>query len=76
MLAEFAVRRDKHGVDWCRKKFVGPIRHKLDIVALPAAAIFSTGTVTLQDGLVEAREMMALHCRICGGCELKDRRAR
>lgn len=72
-LAEAWLLREKKGADWCRKKKIGPIREflkappsKLDVV------MTRDGCVRVPDHLMDARGILALHCKACGQCERRN----
>jgi hypothetical protein len=63
--ALWTANRERHGGEWCRKKFVGRMRPRLN----PMIGVVSISTAR-QDGLHLAVNMLKEHCRTCGGCDL------
>jgi hypothetical protein len=60
------LRTERHGSDWCRRKFVGRVRARIE----PARGVVSISSAR-QDALQLASRMLSEHCRMCGKCELK-----
>lgn len=71
-LVEAWERRLTKGARWCRDKKIGPLRRALKSppATRPAAVIAAGGIIDPQAAYRDARELLALHCRICGACEL------
>ena len=63
------VRREAKGADFCRRRLVGPVRemarHPPCVIDLARPECKPTADV-----LLECREVLALHCRSCGACDL------
>lgn len=63
------VRRERKGAEFCRAKIIGPMR---TMARVPPVKVDMVGSPPTACILQEAREILALHCRTCGACELKD----
>ena len=62
-------RREKRGADFCKNKLIGPIR---EMARNPPVVVDVVGSAPTLTVLQECREILALHCKGCGMCELKD----
>ena len=63
------TKRERKGADFCRDRIIGPIR---GMARTPPVTVDLCGSSPTSVVLAEAREVLTLHCRACGACELKD----
>jgi len=70
-LVEAWVMRERKGCAWCRKKKIGPLREALrtppDVA--PDAVVTRSGCVSVDILYADTRDLLALHCKACGGCD-------
>lgn len=63
------IKRERRGVTYCRDKLIGPLR---DMARNPPVVVDVVGSNPTLQVLSECRCILALHCKGCGMCELKN----
>lgn len=63
------TKRERKGADFCRTKVVGPIR---EMARNPPVVVDVVGSAPTLEVLTQCRSILALHCKSCGQCELRD----
>ena len=67
-LAFLTSQRERKGAEWCRKRGVGRMREVASPNVLTIGAPMPSAEHVLAQ--TEASEILAAHCRSCGGCRL------